>query len=107
MVQVLIRQPPVYLMPGIRGLRTWSGKNWKHPLYQKRKPVERPEPILTDEERAAQRARMDKIVDDFIAAANARLQPPPGPTPLDKIVDREARVSVEGDPDLNHDNLEG
>jgi len=81
--------------------------NWKNPLYYRPKAKPRPQPVLSEEERAAQKARMDKIIEDFVAAANASVKRPANTSPLEKIIDQDARKVVEGDTDLNHDDLEG
>ena len=66
----------------------------------------RPRPALvipTPEEAAAKRAASDKLMADFIEKAGWNKPR----DPLAKLKDREARVAVEGDTDLNHDNVEG
>lgn len=105
MVQVLIRQPPVYSMPGIRGLRTVSGNSVINPLYGRRR---RRVPFvpLTEEQKQAQLEAAERSTARFLEAMNARFAQN-GQRALEKLVDREARVAVEGDTDLNHDNLEG
>lgn len=61
------------------------------------------EPVLTEQQRAERQARNDKLLADFIEKAGWNK---PRDT-FGKIIDREARVAVEGDTDSNHDNLEG
>jgi hypothetical protein len=62
---------------------------------------------------AAQRSteeklRQDAVMEAAISHMNRPLEPGErGYRALDKLVDREARIAVEGDTDGNHDNLEG
>lgn len=106
MVQVLIRQPPVYSMPGIRGLRTISGNRPGYTLYGSRK--KRAAPPLTAEQQSNFDASMDAAVaaletgnaEEFFASIRS------GERALDREKDREARLAVEGNTDDNHDNTE-
>ena len=99
--------PPVYFMPGIRGLRTVSGNRPGYTLYGSRK--KRSAPPLTAEQQANFDASMDAAVaalesgnaEEFFASIRN------GDRALAREKDRAARVAVEGDTDLNHDNLEG
>ena len=107
MVQVLIRQSPVYSMSGIRGLRTINGNRPGYTLYGSRK--KRVAPPLTADQQARFNAKMDAAcaalesgnAEEFFASIRE------GNAALDRNDDREARKAVEGDTDLNHDNLEG
>lgn len=84
------------------GLRKSSG-GYKHPLYAR--PAKRKVsvvPSLTPEEIAEKRAKSDAFIAEFMERAGWN-KPSPA---LEKIADREARVAVEGDTDLNHDNVE-
>lgn len=90
--------PPIYSMTRTAGLRTHK-QGWKdRSLYR---PRHTPSAVInfSEEEREAQNAAL-------IEAMTARLNPANGQQALNKLVDREARISVEGDTDLNHDNLE-
>lgn len=51
-----------------------------------------------------QKASWDKIMNDMEARWNAPADPQQ--RALEKVKDREARFAVEGDTDLNHDNVE-
>ena len=52
--------------------------------------------------------RQDAVMEAAISHMNRPLEPGErGYRALDKLVDREARIAVEGDTDGNHDNLEG
>lgn len=94
-------------MPGIRGLRTVSGNRPGYTLYGSRK--KRSAPPLTEEQQAKFDAKMDAAcaalesgkAEEFFAAIRE------GNAALDRNDDREARKAVEGNTDLNHDNLEG
>lgn len=77
------------------GLRKMT-HGWKDPLW--RPPVKREQPPVTDEHRA----KIQKLNDDFIEKAGWNKPR----DPLEKIEDRKARDAVEGDTDLNHDNVE-
>jgi len=107
MVQVLIRQPPVYSMPGTPGLRTRSGNRPGNALYGSNR--RRVAPPLTEDQQANFNASMDAAcaalesgnAEEFFASIRR------GDAALDRNDDREARVAVDGDTDLNHDNLEG
>lgn len=64
------------------------------PFY-KGKPKRPASPRLTDEEIAARRAANDAFIAAFFESRGMTI-----------LKDREARVAVEGDTDLNHDNVE-
>ena len=85
------------------GLRKSSG-GYKHPLYAR--PAKRKVsvvPTLTPEEIAEKRAKSDAFIADFVERAGWNKPATPAQA---KVADREARVAVEGDTDLNHDNVE-
>jgi hypothetical protein len=86
-------------MAGTRGLRTYVGGSWRNPLYARAKKTPVPIPQRSAEEIEASTQR-------FLAMIDQRRQSN-GQKALEKLVDREARTVVEGDTDLNHDNLEG
>jgi hypothetical protein len=65
--------------------------------------VKRAPPAPLTEEQQRQRAiDIEASTQEFLAQMAAKS----APTGLSKLVDREARVAVEGDTDLNHDNAE-
>lgn len=78
------------------GLRK-VGSGWKGPFYRARpKPV----PVMPTAEEVAQRmADNERFTQRMLSELRANRG-------LDKIKDREARIAVEGDTDLNHDNIE-
>lgn len=106
MVQVLIRQPPVYSMPGIPGLRTINGNRPGYTLYGSRK--KRTAPPLSAEQQSKFDASMDAAcaalesgnAEEFFASIRN------GERALNREKDREARMAVEGNTDDNHDNTE-
>lgn len=71
------------------GLKTSRG-GWCHPLYARSKRATPPVAAFTPEEIAARRAAVELDTEKFLA----------------RIADREARIAVEGDTDMNHDNVE-
>ena len=90
------------------GLRKLGGR-WMDPNY--RKPMKRAAPKpMTTEEVEAYRNRTDIEMAAFIerqsADFDAYVERVRQSQALARIVDSEARVSVEGDTDLNHDNVE-
>jgi hypothetical protein len=97
------------LPAGLKTVRSdWANPFWRRPNSA---PATRER---TPEEKAAYDAIMAKAENHF----NRPLEPgergykgpvdePPQQRALSKIVDREARIAVEGDTDSNHDNLEG
>lgn len=93
-------------MAGTPGLRTRSGNRPGYTLYGSRK--KRVAPPLTAEQQAKFSASMDAAcaaleagnAEEFFASIRM------GDAALDRNDDREARKAVEGDTDLNHDNLE-
>ena len=99
--------PPIYSMPGTPGLSTLSGNRPGNTIYGSRK--KRSAPPLTAEQQAKFNAKMDAACaalesgnsEEFFASIRE------GNAALDRNDDREARKAVEGDTDLNHDNLEG
>lgn len=62
---------------------------------------------LSPEEEEAKAARIQALIDQFFEEQEKRAAERKAQRGLTKIVDAEARVAVEGDTDLNHDNLEG
>lgn len=96
------------LPAGLKAIRT----DWANPFFRKPK-VKATTPERTPEQRAAYEATMAKIDAHF----NRPLEPGergyagpaeanPQQRALTKLVDREARIAVEGDTDSNHDNIE-
>ena len=77
------------------GLRKAAG-GWRNPLDKRREPIQQPQ--RSPEDAAATREFYRKLREDLI-----RQQSNPS---LDKVVDSYARVAVEGDTDMNHDNVE-
>lgn len=70
-------------------------------------------PVRTPEEKATDRARADDFLRSMAPVwgvapehVDMWIDNPEAYRALNKIVDREARVAVEGDTDLNHDNVE-
>lgn len=94
-------------MAGTPGLRTRSGNRPGNTIYGSRK--KRSAPPLTAEQQANFDASMNAAVEalesgnaeEFFASIRS------GERALAREKDRAARVAVEGDTDLNHDNLEG
>lgn len=87
------------------GLRKSRG-DYMHPLYAgKPKPAAPVLKVYSPEEVEKLRAIRDAEADAFIARQSAKYREPITDT-HPKIVDRAARVAVEGDTDLNHDNAE-
>lgn len=75
-------------------------RGWRQMYVLDRPRIARPAPKpRTDEEKAQDQ----KKIDDFIRKQGWNNPATPA---LGKLVDREARVAVEGDTDANHDNLE-
>lgn len=68
----------------------------------------RQEKLLTSARRSPEeRARQDAVMEAAIAHMNRPIEPGErGYRALDKLVDREVRIAVEGDTDGNHDNIE-
>ena len=92
-------------MAGTPGLRKIT-PGWKDDsIYprKKRRPAFVP---LTEEQKQAQLEAAERSTARFLADMNARFAQN-GQRSLEKLVDRTARDAVEGDTDLNHDNLEG
>lgn len=78
------------------GLRKVGG-GWKGPFSRARpKPVS---VVPTPEEVAQRIADNERFTQRMLSELGANRG-------LDKIKDREARIAVEGDTDLNHDNIE-
>lgn len=78
------------------GLRKVGG-GWKDPFYRAR-----PKPVLvmpTPEEVAQRRADNERFTQRMLAEMGAN-------SGVNKLKDIEARTAVEGDTDLNHDNIE-
>lgn len=87
------------------GLRKSRG-DYMHPLYaSKPKPAAAPVKVYSPEEVERLRAIRDAEADAFIARQSAKYRQPLTDT-HPKVADRAARVAVEGDTDLNHDNVE-
>lgn len=76
---------------GLRAIR----QGWKDPFY--RAPV-KPVYVPPTNEEIAERQRQNEALMARVFAEADQRHP--------KIVDREARVAVAGDTDLNHDNVE-
>lgn len=101
-------------MPGTPGLRTRSGNRPGNTLYgSKRRVTVAP---MTDEQRAKSDAFQDEVcaaltagdAEAFFASVRKRNEElDEGDRALAREKDRSARKAVEGDTDLNHDNLEG
>ena len=82
----------------MRGLKTVTNA-LRHPLYTPRGLKRRVPPPPTEAEIAERRAAGDREAEAMLVRMAANFGHP-------KVVDREARVAVEGDTDLNHDNVE-
>jgi len=80
------------------GLRKVRG-DWANPLFAK--PRAKPPVFLTGEQRAAYEERLAELEAGWSRPVE------PQTRAIEKIVDREARIAVEGDTDSNHDNMEG
>lgn len=65
------------------------------------------EVVPTPEELEAKRQANDDQIAAIFAEADRKDRERRSQRGLTRIVDAEARVAVEGDTDLNHDNLEG
>lgn len=96
------------LPAGLRYVRS----DWANPIFNKRK-----QKATTPERTPEEKGRYEEIMKKADAHFNRPFEPGErgymGPEPIDpqqralsKIVDREARIAVEGDTDSNHDNLE-
>jgi len=86
--------------------RTFSKGGYKAAYAWDRPRIKRatPAPVSkSPEQLAEERAKSDAAIAEFIEQAGWN-KPRDA---LGKIIDREARVAVEGDTDLNHDNVEG
>lgn len=79
------------------GLRKARG-DYMNPLY--RRPAKAPAAVVASEEEISRR-REDNA--RFEARMISEMEASRG---LGRLVDREARAAVEGDTDLNHDNIE-
>jgi hypothetical protein len=83
----------------MRGVRTVKSA-WRNPLYAPKPRISgtRPTIVVTDEVAAERRAASDRLVARMLSdMENAATR---------RIADRDARIAVEGDTDLNHDNVE-
>jgi hypothetical protein len=76
------------------GLKTLR-HGWQDPFYRPKQQAA-PQAPMTPE----QKARHEQLIADFLDRAGCN-----SPA-LNRIKDMEARVAVEGDTDLNHDNIE-
>lgn len=80
------------------GLRIARG-GYMHPLYLHRRSGAAQAEVVSEEQAARRREDNER----FAARMVAEMEASRG---LSKLVDREARAAVEGDTDLNHDNIE-
>jgi len=81
------------------GLRKVASGGWRS-MYSLDKPrLPRVLELPPTEEQLQQR---QKLMDDYVEQAGWNKPR----DPLAKLKDREARVAVEGDTDMNHDNVE-
>jgi len=71
------------------GLKTSRG-GYRHPLYARTKRAKPPVVWPSADETAVRKDAADRDTERFLAL----------------LADREARIAVEGDTDLNHDNVE-
>jgi hypothetical protein len=81
-------------MSRIAGLKTLRHA-WQDTDYRPKPKAPLPQP-KTPEQLAAE----DRRIAEFLERSGCNRPA------LNKIIDREARVAVEGDTDLNHDNIE-
>ena len=94
------------------GLRKVAG-GWNDPFRRKSrlKSVAPAAPARTPEEIEAafeaKRIETDEFIRRSTADFNSYVEQVRQSKALAKIVDAEARVAIEGDTDLNHDNVEG
>lgn len=130
MVQVLIRQPPVYSMSGQTKSRPSIPHGAYAPNYRRGVKSERAARrdaqvnafnALSPEEQSKRMHAQRDYADDMAIWRREFDDPTIGPDEasrrlkhrrdqrriLEGFVDQDARVAVEGDTDLNHDNLEG
>ncbi|HEV7345509.1 MAG TPA: hypothetical protein VGN60_07735 [Devosia sp.] len=85
------------------GLRV-DGQGWKSSFYPRpAKPSVGP--IPTPEEAAERNRKTDELIARIFQENGVAVDNENDATR--KLKDREARASVEGDTDLNHDNVEG
>lgn len=95
-----------------KGLRKVAG-GWNDPFRRVRqlRTVAPAAPARTQEEIdaafEAKRIETDEFIKRQTADFNAYVETVRQSRGLAKLVDAEARVAVEGDTDLNHDNVEG
>lgn len=101
------------------GMKRFRGPHYSHPLFHRpKKPLP---PAKTPEEIAAERARHESGMKEIFRDIAPKWGVPPEDfeewyadeaaysqrKAMEKLADQEARKAVEGETDLNHDNMEG